>query len=84
MTISFADVLEALLWSAVAGLATWFLLLSVRRRTYVGLLVSLVLTGTAASTGALYGGMHSMLVPMLLAPSREFQGWPQRLETRCS
>jgi signal transduction histidine kinase len=27
--------------------------------------VSLVLTGTAASTGALYGGMHSMLVPML-------------------
>jgi signal transduction histidine kinase len=27
--------------------------------------VSLVLTGTAASTGALYGGMHSRLVPML-------------------
>jgi signal transduction histidine kinase len=65
VTISFTDVLEALLWSAVAGLATWFLLLPVRRRTYVGLLVSLVLTGTAASTGALYGGMHSMLVPML-------------------
>ena len=65
MTISFVDVLEALLWSAIAGLAVWFLLLPVRRRSYVGLLVSLVLTGTAASTGALYGGMHSMLVPML-------------------
>jgi signal transduction histidine kinase len=65
MTISANDVLEALLWSAVAGLAVWFLLLPVRRRTYLGLLVSLVLTGTAASTGALYGGMHSMLVPML-------------------
>ena len=59
MTIGFTDVLEALLWSAVAGLAVWFLLLPVRRRTYIGLLVSLVLTGTAASTGALYGGMQS-------------------------
>jgi signal transduction histidine kinase len=63
--IGATDVLEALLWSAIAGLAVWFLLLPVRRRTYLGLLVSLVLTGTAASTGALYGGMHSMLVPML-------------------
>jgi signal transduction histidine kinase len=54
---------EALLWSAVAGIAVWLLLLPVRRRSLAGLLAALVLTGAAASIGALVGGIHAMLVP---------------------
>lgn len=56
------DFAEALLWCAIAGLACWLLLLPIRRRSFTGLFVSLVLTGAAASTGALLGAMHTMLV----------------------
>ena len=63
MNITWTNLAAALLWSAVAGLATWFLLLPVRRRSLAGLLASLVLTGAAASAGALWGAIHAMLVP---------------------
>jgi signal transduction histidine kinase len=62
VTVTWADLGSALLWSAVAGLATWFLLWPVRRRSLAGLLASLVLTGAAASAGALWGAIHAMLV----------------------
>ena len=54
----------ALLWSVVAAAATWFALYPVRRRHLTGVFASVVLTGTAASLGALLGGMHEMLLPM--------------------
>jgi signal transduction histidine kinase len=63
MNITWVNLGAALLWSVVAGLATWFLLLPVRRRSLAGLLTALVLTGAAASMGALWGAIHSMLVP---------------------
>jgi signal transduction histidine kinase len=62
MTITWSDFGFALLWSAVAGLATWFVLLPVRRRSLTGLLATLVLTGAAASAGAMWGAVHTMLV----------------------
>ena len=64
MHLTVSSLLWAGLWSAAAGLAMWFVLLPVRRRSLVGLLVSVVLTGTAASIGALLGGIHTMLLPM--------------------
>jgi signal transduction histidine kinase len=62
MSITWSDFLAALLWSAVAGLAAWFLLLPVRRHSLAGLLASLVLTGAAASAGGMWGAVHTMLV----------------------
>ncbi|HEX3337054.1 MAG TPA: HAMP domain-containing sensor histidine kinase [Jatrophihabitans sp.] len=63
MHLTVSNFLTALLWSAVGGLGVWFLLLPVRRRSMAGLLASLVLTGAAASMGAVLGAMYSMLVP---------------------
>jgi signal transduction histidine kinase len=63
VNITVGNLASALLWSAIAGLATWFLLTPVRRRSLAGLLASLVLTGAAASMGALWGAIHAMLVP---------------------
>ena len=62
MNIGWTDFAEALLWSALAGLVTWFLLRPVRRRSFAGLFVVLVLTGAAASAGALIGAVRTMLV----------------------
>jgi signal transduction histidine kinase len=63
MHVTVLNLGEALLWAVVAGLATWFALIPVRRRSLVGLLASLVLTGAAASIGCLWGAVHAMLVP---------------------
>jgi signal transduction histidine kinase len=63
MTITFANVGWALLWSAIAAFATWFVLLPARRHSLTGVLASVVLTGTAASVGALLGAIHAMLLP---------------------
>jgi signal transduction histidine kinase len=63
VSISAGAVLAALLWSAVAGVATWFVLYPARRRWLAGLFVSVALTATAASIGALLGGIHAMLLP---------------------
>jgi signal transduction histidine kinase len=57
-----ADFATALFWSAVAGVAAWLVLWPVRRRSFTGLLVSLVLVGAAASTGAVFGAVHAMIV----------------------
>jgi len=62
MTMSLLDFAAALLWCAVGGLATWLVTAPVRRRSFPGLFVSLVLTGAAASAGALLGAIHTMLV----------------------
>lgn len=61
MHLTALDLLEALLAAVVAGVATWLALTPVRR-TLPGLLASLVLTGAAASMGALWGAIHSMLI----------------------
>lgn len=58
------DVLVALLWSAVACALVWLVTLPIRRRSLPGLLASVVLTGTAASIGAVLGSVHVMLLPM--------------------
>lgn len=63
MNLTWANLGWALLWSVVGGVAVWFGLTSVRRRSLTGLLASLVLTGAAASAGALWGAIHSMLIP---------------------
>ena len=58
------DVLVAFAWSAGACLITWLVLTPIRRRSLAGLLGSVVLTGTAASIGAVLGSVHVMLLPM--------------------
>ena len=63
MHLTVANSLQALLWCAIAGLGTWVVLTPVRRNSFTGLLAALVLTGSAASAGALLGAIHSMLVP---------------------
>jgi signal transduction histidine kinase len=63
VNVTLGNLAAALLWSVVAGLATWFVLTPVRRRSLAGLLASLVVTGAAASMGALWGAIHAMLVP---------------------
>ncbi len=63
MELTWASLGAALLWCAIAALATWLVLTPVRRRSLTGLLVSLVLTGAAASMGALWGAMYEMMVP---------------------
>ncbi len=63
MTLTLANLGAALLWCVVSGIVVWLVLTPVRRRSLTGLLVSLVLTGAAASAGALWGAIHSMLAP---------------------
>jgi signal transduction histidine kinase len=63
VTLTWSNLGAALLWSAIAATVTWLVLLPVRRRSVTGLLVSLVLTGAAASMGALWGAIHEMLIP---------------------
>jgi signal transduction histidine kinase len=64
VTITWTNLGAALFWAVVAGIATWLVLTPVRRRSLTGLLTSLVLTGAAASMGALWGAIHAMLLPM--------------------
>lgn len=63
MHVTMADLFAALLWSVVAGVVVWFLLMPLRHRSLTGLMTSLVLVGAAASMGALWGALHSMVVP---------------------
>jgi signal transduction histidine kinase len=64
VNLTLGNVAIAALWAAVAGLAAWLLTWPVRRRSLPGLLASVVATGTAASLGAVLGGVHTMLLPM--------------------
>lgn len=59
-----SDVLTAILWAAIAAALTWLATWPLRRRSVSALLLSLTLTCTAASAGAMLGAVHSMLVPM--------------------
>ena len=63
MHLTVTNLGAALLWTVIGGLAAWLLLWPLRRRSLTGLLVSLVLTGAAASAGALWGAISAMLVP---------------------
>ncbi|HEY2173505.1 MAG TPA: HAMP domain-containing sensor histidine kinase [Mycobacteriales bacterium] len=63
MNLTVANVAWAMLWSAVAAIAVWFALLPVRRRTLLGVVTCVVLTGTAASLGAMLSAIHAMLLP---------------------
>lgn len=63
MDLTFANVGWSVLFTFVAGLAVFALLTPIRRRSLTGLLASLVITGAAASTGALWAAMYAMLVP---------------------
>jgi signal transduction histidine kinase len=54
----------ALFWSVIASAAVWLALYPLLRRSLTGVFASVVLTGTAASIGALLGGAHEMLLPM--------------------
>jgi signal transduction histidine kinase len=58
------DVVTAILWAAIAATLAWFATWPLRRRSISALLLSLTLTCTAASAGAMLGAVHSMLVPM--------------------
>jgi len=62
VTLTWSSVGSALLWSAVAGLGMWFLLIPLRRRSLAGSLASLVFVGAAASAGAMWGAVNAMLV----------------------
>ncbi len=50
-------------WSAAACLAMWLVTLPLRRWSFAGVLASVVLTGTAASIGAVLGSVRVMLLP---------------------
>jgi signal transduction histidine kinase len=64
VNLTVANVATAMLWSIIICGAVWLATLPLRRRSLIGLLASVVLTGTAASLGAVLGGVHSMLLPM--------------------
>ncbi len=58
------DIMTSILWAAVAAALTWIITWPLRRRSVGALLLSLTLTCTAASAGAMLGAVRSMLVPM--------------------
>jgi len=63
VTPTLPNVLIARLWAAGACALMWLLTLPLRRRSLAALLASVVLTGTAASIGAIFGFIHAMLLP---------------------
>jgi signal transduction histidine kinase len=64
VSIGLSNVLTALLWGLIAGLAMWLITWPFRRRSLGVLLASIVLTGTAASIGAVLGSVHEMVLSM--------------------
>ncbi|HEY2166759.1 MAG TPA: HAMP domain-containing sensor histidine kinase [Jatrophihabitantaceae bacterium] len=62
--MTWANVGTALFWAATAALGAWLLTWPLRRRSVAWLMFSVTVTGTSASTGALLGAVHSMLLPM--------------------
>jgi signal transduction histidine kinase len=58
-----AHIAVALLWALLAAAALW-LLTTPFRRSFLGMSISVSLTGTAAAVGALVGGVRTMLVPV--------------------
>jgi signal transduction histidine kinase len=62
--MTWANVGAALFWAATAALGAWLATWPLRRRSVAGLIFSVTLVGTSASTAALLGAVHSMLLPM--------------------
>jgi signal transduction histidine kinase len=62
--MSIANVGTAFAWAAGAAAAAWLLTWPLRRRSLAWLVVSVAVSGTAASAAALLGAVHSMLLPM--------------------
>ncbi len=58
------DILTAVLWAAIGAVVVWLATWPLRRRSLGAVLLSLTLTCTAASAGAMLGAVHSMLLPM--------------------
>lgn len=63
MSLTWTNLGVALAWAAAGALTAWLLTWPVRRRSFGWLMLSVTLTGTAASAGALLGAVHSMLLP---------------------
>jgi signal transduction histidine kinase len=68
VTLTWGNVGVALAWAAAGALAAWLVTWPVRRRSFGWLMLSVTLTGTAASAGALLGAVHSMLLPIGAEP----------------
>jgi signal transduction histidine kinase len=61
--VTAVDVGTAALWAAAACIAVWLVTLPLRRWSLAGVLASVVLTGTAASIGAVLGSVRAMVLP---------------------
>ena len=62
MNLTWTNAAEIAAWAAVAAIAIWLLTFPLRRRSLGGVLASVVLTGTAASVGAVLGSVRVMLL----------------------
>ena len=62
MNLTWTNAAEIAAWAAVAAIAIWLLTFPLRRRSLGGVLASVVLTGTAASIGAVLGSVRVMLL----------------------
>jgi signal transduction histidine kinase len=58
-----ANIATIILWAIVACAAMWLVTLPLRRFSLGGVLASVVLTGTAASIGAVLGSVRVMVLP---------------------
>lgn len=63
MPVTTINIGTVALWAAAACIAVWFVTLPLRRWSLAGVLASVVLTGTAASIGAVLGSVRAMLLP---------------------
>ncbi len=63
MNLTISSIAISLGWAAGAAVLAWLISWPARRRSATGLILSVALTGTAASTGALLGAVRSMLLP---------------------
>ena len=64
MNATLSNVLTALLWALIGGAVAWLGTMPFRRRSLTGLLMSVVLTGTAASVAAVFASVHEMILSM--------------------
>lgn len=63
MHLTTANVLTIIVWAVLACAAMWLITLPLRRFSLGGVLASVVLTGTAASIGAVLGSVRVMVLP---------------------
>jgi hypothetical protein len=62
VNLTWANTAEITAWAAAASIAIWLLTFPLRRKSLGGVLASVVLTGTAASVGAVLGSVRVMLL----------------------